>query len=213
MQRRTISPAEVGAQDFYKLLTASIVPRPIAWVSTRSADGIDNLAPHSFFTVSCVAPPVIQFTSVGRKDSLNNVEATGEFAVSVCPASMFEQINATATDFPPELSEFEAVGVDPEPGREISVPGVRDSPVILECRHRESISFGNSTVVFGDVVLAAIDPAVIGERDLPAVELIDPVARLGKIEWSELGKVRQITRIPHGEWPGHYEPPEADRDD
>ena len=76
---------DIGDPAFYKLLTAVVVPRPIAWVSSRSAVGVDNLAPHSFFTVAAVDPPVVQFTSVGRKDSLNNVQATGEFVVNLAP--------------------------------------------------------------------------------------------------------------------------------
>ena len=79
--RTDIDPDELGHRPFYKILTSVVVPRPIAWVATRSADGVDNLAPHSFFTVSCVDPPIIQFTSVGVKDSLRNVRETGEFVV------------------------------------------------------------------------------------------------------------------------------------
>lgn len=83
MARVDIDPEDAGVGDFYKLLTAVVVPRPIAWVSSRSAEGVDNLAPHSFFTVAAIDPPVVQFTSVGRKDSLNNVEATKEFVVNL----------------------------------------------------------------------------------------------------------------------------------
>ena len=79
--RTDLDPDDVGPRQFYKLLTSVVVPRPIAWVSSRSATGVDNLAPHSFFTVSCVNPPMVQFTSVGTKDSLRNVRETGEFVV------------------------------------------------------------------------------------------------------------------------------------
>ena len=74
MARIDIDPNELGAGMFYFFLNSVVVPRPIAWVSSRSADGVDNLAPHSFFTVSSVDPPIVQFTSVGRKDSLSNRE-------------------------------------------------------------------------------------------------------------------------------------------
>jgi flavin reductase (DIM6/NTAB) family NADH-FMN oxidoreductase RutF len=188
---------------FYKLLTASVVPRPIAWVSTRSADGVDNLAPHSFFTVSCADPPVLQFTSVGRKDSLRNALETGEFVVNFSPASLFEEINATGTAFPPDVSEFEAVGIESEPSTRVAPLRVAGSPVAFECKLADTVSFGDSTVVFGHVVHAAVDESVI-DGDLPDVERLAPLARLGKIEWSELGAVRRITRIPVEEWPGHY---------
>ncbi|HEY0621340.1 MAG TPA: flavin reductase, partial [Kribbella sp.] len=80
--RRDLDPETISSRDFYAVLNAVVVPRPIAWVSSLSANGVLNLAPHSFFTVACVRPPMVQFTSVGRKDSLNNVEATGEFVVN-----------------------------------------------------------------------------------------------------------------------------------
>jgi flavin reductase (DIM6/NTAB) family NADH-FMN oxidoreductase RutF len=207
MARVDYDPAELPVRGFYKLMTASILPRPIAWVSSRAADGTDNLAPHSFFTVSCVDPPVLQFTSVGSKDSLRNIEHAGEFVVNFCPEPMFEQVNATATDFPPHVSEFDAVGIEREPSRLVEPPRVRDSPVAFECRLLETKSFGNSTIVFGRVVLAAVAEEVL-DGELPEVELLRPLARLGKAEWSELGTVRRITRIPHSDWPGHYAPEE-----
>ncbi|WP_245670739.1 flavin reductase family protein [Nocardia flavorosea] len=124
--RTDIDPGELGHGGFYKDLTSVVVPRPIAWVSTRSAAGADNLAPHSFFTVSCVAPPMVQFTSVGRKDSLRNVLETGEFVVCLATEAMFEQVNATATDFPAELSEFTEVGLTPERSATVAPPRVAD---------------------------------------------------------------------------------------
>ena len=103
MTRLDITPAGIGEAAFYKLLTSVVVPRPIAWVSSRSAEGVENLAPHSFFTVSSVDPPIVQFTSVGRKDSLRNVERTREFVVCLTPEPLFEQVNATGTEFPTDV--------------------------------------------------------------------------------------------------------------
>ena len=206
MARVDFDPAAHEPRAFYRLLTASVLPRPIAWVSSRSADGIDNLAPHSFFTVACQEPPVLQFTSVGRKDSLRNIEETGEFVVNFATAALFEQINATGTNFPAEVDEFEAVGVEREPSTHVAPCRVAQSPIAFECRLLDTISFGNSTVVFGRVVLAAVDEGVIGDRDLPEVGKLRPLARLGRIEWAEVTDVLEITRIPYDEWPGHYEP-------
>src|SRR5271170_4905448 len=115
VSRIDIDPGETDAGAFYFFLNSVVIPRPIAWVSSRSASGVDNLAPHSFFTVSSVDPPIVQFTSVGRKDSLENVEHTREFVVCLTPAALLEQVNATATNFPPEISEFDAVGLEREP--------------------------------------------------------------------------------------------------
>ena len=115
IMRTDFDPREMSSRDFYRLLTAVVVPRPIAWVSSTSETGVDNLAPHSFYTVASVNPPIVQFTSVGEKDSLRNIEAQKEFVVNLTPAWLFEEVNATGTDFPAEISEFDAVGLTREP--------------------------------------------------------------------------------------------------
>ncbi|MEV0798320.1 MULTISPECIES: flavin reductase family protein [unclassified Kribbella] len=206
--RVDLDPETVGRREFYAMLNSIVVPRPIAWVSTRSADGVLNLAPHSFFTVACVQPPMVQFTSVGRKDSLNNVEATREFVVNFAAEPLFEQVNATGTNFPPEINEFEAVGLTTEPARTVAVPRVAESPVAIECTLHTTLELGDSTVVIGQVRHLAIDEAVMVD-DRPDIHLLRPLARLGKDEWSTLGEVRSITRIRHSDWPGHFKPPTA----
>ena len=201
--RVDFDPAEMNRRDFYRLINSVVVPRPIAWVSSRSPDGVDNLAPHSFFTVACVEPPVLQFTSVGRKDSLRNVEATGEFVINLAPEPLLEQINASATDFPSEGDEFAEVGLEREPSLRVAPPRVAASPVALECALRDTISFGDSTVVFGEVVHAAIDEGALVDGH-PEIERLRPLARLGRNEWSTIGEVKRIDRIKHRDWPGHY---------
>ncbi|WP_238334791.1 flavin reductase family protein [Kribbella amoyensis] len=193
----------MSSREFYATLNAVVVPRPIAWVSTMDADGVLNLAPHSFFTVACVRPPMVQFTSVGRKDSLNNVEATGEFVVNFATEALFEQINATATTFPPDISEFEAVGLTTEPSQTVAVPRVAESPVAIECTLHTTLELGDSTVVIGRVRRIAIAAEVL-DGNHPLIGRLRPLARLGKDEWSTLGEVRSISRIRYTDWPGHY---------
>jgi flavin reductase (DIM6/NTAB) family NADH-FMN oxidoreductase RutF len=203
MARVDIDPTADGPGAFYSFLTSVVVPRPIAWVSTRSPEGVDNLAPHSFFTVSSVDPPIVQFTSVGRKDSLRNVEVTREFVVCLTPEQLFEQVNATATDFPPGMSEFDAVGLEREASLRVAPPRVARSPVALECELHTTLTFGVGTVVMGRVVHAAIDEdALLDGR--PAIERLAPLSRLGANEWATVDRVREITRIGYREWPGHY---------
>ena len=198
--RRDYDPTELG-RAIYPLLNSVVVPRPIAWVSTTSAEGVDNLAPHSFFTISSVSPPVVQFTSVGAKDSLRNAQATGEFVVSLCPEELIEQVNLTGTDFPADVSEFDAVGLTREPSRLVTPPRVAESPVSIECRLAGTKAFdtengsGDSTVVFGEVVWVAVDERVLRD-DRPAIDLLRPVARLGANEWSTVGEVSRRRRIP-----------------
>lgn len=200
--RRDYDPAALGAAGSYPLLNSVVVPRPIAWVSTRSAEGVDNLAPHSYFTISSVVPPVVQFTSVGTKDSLRNAQATGEFVVCLCPEELVEQVNATGTDFPADVSEYDAVGLEREPSRLVAPPRVAASPVALECRLAGTRAFGSgSTVVFGEVVWVAVDERVLREGR-PDIELLRPMARLGADEWSSIGEVTRRRRVPWAELRG-----------
>ncbi len=192
--RRDYDPAELGSA-VYPLLNSVVVPRPIAWVSTTSAEGVDNLAPHSFFTIAGIDPPVVQFTSVGAKDSLRNALATGEFVVALCSEPLLEQVNRTGTDYPPDTSEYDAVGLTRESSWLVTPPRVAESPVNLECRLVGTRAFGDCTVVFGQVVHVAVDEAVLRDGR-PAVDLLRPLARLGADEWSTIGVVTDHRRIP-----------------
>lgn len=205
--RRDFYRDQISAAAFYKLLTSTVVPRPIAWVASRSERGVDNLAPHSFFTVASTDPPIIQFTSVGEKDSLRNIRASGEFTVNLTPENLFERVNATGTAFGPEVSEFDAGGLQREESTLVGVPRVHESPVALECRLHSLIPVGNCTLVLGEVVHAAISEQVL-DGDHPRVELLKPLSRLGRNEWGTLGEVRQINRIRLEDWPGGFSPDE-----
>jgi len=200
--RSDFDPQELEPRAFYRLLTALIIPRPIAWVSSLAPDGTANLAPHSFFTVSCVDPPIIQFTSVGRKDSLNNVEATGEFVVNMTPESLIEQVNATGTNFPADIDEFDAAGLEREASARVRPPRVAASPAALECTLHSTLSLGDSTIVFGRVVHAAVASEMLsGER--PDARLLRPLGRLSGNEWSRPGEVVHIERLPYERWREH----------
>ncbi|HEV7727134.1 MAG: uncharacterized protein JWQ26_1379 [Modestobacter sp.] len=198
-QRVSFDPAEMDVGAFYRVLNSVVVPRPIAWVVTRSAEGVHNLAPHSFYTVACVDPPIVQFTSVGRKDSLVNAEATGDFTVNLTPESLFEQVNATGTDFPPDQSEAEHTGVRLEASEKVTAPRVAQSPVSLECTLHSTLRLGDSTVVFGRVVHIAVHEHAVRDGR-PRIEHLQPLARLGGNEWSTIGEVKEIRRIPYRTW-------------
>lgn len=199
-------PAEVGSTAFYRLLTSVVVPRPIAWVSTVSADGTDNLAPHSFFTVVSTDPPMLAFSSTGRKDTLVNVEQTREFVVCLAPEPLFERINASATEFSHGDSEFDRIGVTREPSLRVRPPRVGESPVALECVLHATVGLGDSTLVVGRVVHAAVAAGALREGR-PAVDLLAPLARLGGSQWATIGEVRSIKRISRAQW--ETDPPAA----
>ncbi len=191
--RVDFDPVQTDPLAFYRLLNSVVIPRPIAWVSSRSATGVDNLAPHSFFTVACTDPPIVQFTSVGRKDSLNNVEATREFVVNFTPESLFEAVNATSVNAPPDVSEFDAVGIAREPSLHVAPPRAAEAPVAIECVLHDTLPLGDCTVVMGRVVHMAIAEEAMRDGR-PAAELLRPVARLGGRQWTTLGELLEIDR-------------------
>lgn len=192
--RREMAPDDVADRQFARLLKAVVVPRPIAWVSTTSTHGVDNLAPHSFFTFASEVPPILQFTSIGGKDSLRNATDTGEFVINLADRPNLDAVNASGTAYPPDEDEFEALGIEREPSAVVKPPRVAGSPVAIECRTESTVDFGEATVVFGRVVHLAIKEAVL-EGDHPDIEKLAPMARLGRNEWSEIGRIHQIDRI------------------
>lgn len=189
--------ADFSANDpdvnIYRLLTAVVVPRPIAWVSTLSDDGVVNLAPHSFYTVACARPPIVQFSSVGRKDTLRNVLATGEFVVNLSPASLLNEVNNSAARFAPEDSEVEALGITMEPSVKVRPPRVAASPVSIECTLHSTNELGDSTVILGDVQVISVAEDVLVDGH-PEFSLLDPLARLGKEEWALHAEVVSVPR-------------------
>lgn len=193
--RRELVPGELPERQFAQLLKSVVVPRPIAWVSTTSGEGVDNLAPHSFFTCASEVPPVLQFTSIGRKDSLRNAKETGEFVINLADLGNLEAVNASGTPYPPDEGEFEALGITREPSAIVKPPRVAGSPVAIECRTEGTVEFDESVVVFGRVVHLAIKESVL-DGDHPAIERLAPMARLGRNEWSEIGRIHRIDRIP-----------------
>ena len=194
MSRRILEYEESAAGPFVATLKAVVVPRPIAWVSTVSAEGVPNLAPHSFFTVASQLPPIVQFTSIGRNDTLRNAVATGEFTINLANREMLDMVNASGTNYPPEVDEFEVLGIESEQSEFVSPPRVARSPVSIECVTESTVEFEHSVVVFGRALAIAIDERVL-DGDHPDITRLEPLARLGRNEWSEIGEILDLARI------------------
>ncbi|MAD71846.1 MAG: Asp/Glu/hydantoin racemase [Alcanivorax sp.] len=138
---------------------ALVAPRPIGWISSRSRDGVLNLAPYSFFNAFNYKPPLVGFASVGYKDSVRNIEETGEFGWNLATRPLAEAMNQSCAAVGPEVDEFQLAGLTPEPSRVIGVPRVKETPVSLECRVSQILRLtgadGTETdtwMVFGEVV-------------------------------------------------------------
>lgn len=176
---RTFDPHAVPPTEIYHLLNALVVPRPIAWVSTVGANGVANIAPHSYFTVLAPDPPTVCFSSSGEKDTLRNVRHTSDFVVNVVSSELGEQMNLTAADFPPGESEFAWAGLTPLPSDCVRAPRLAESPASLECRLLHILEVGNAPnyVVIGEVVRIHVAERVL-RADRVDVSLIRPLGRL-----------------------------------
>ena len=138
---------------------AIVGPRPIGWVSTRSTDGVANLAPYSFFNAFNYTPPIVGFASIGYKDSVRNIEATGEFVWNLTTRPLAEAMNATCAAVGPEVDEFVLAGLTPVASRLVNVPRVQESPVTFECKLSQLIRLTSAQgepidtwMIFGEVV-------------------------------------------------------------
>ena len=181
------NPQSIDPQACYRLLIASVVPRPIAWISTISAAGVANLAPYSFFTVASANPPVLCVTQVnprGRlaKDTLTNLRASGECVVNIVSAELAAQMNATCANYPADVSEFSAVGVECEASVMVAAQGVKAAPVRFECRLREVIEVApgasGGTLMLLDVINIHVADRVLVDQQI-APELLDAIGKLG----------------------------------
>jgi flavin reductase (DIM6/NTAB) family NADH-FMN oxidoreductase RutF len=167
---------------------ALVVPRPVGWVSTVGKGGTVNLAPYSFFNAVSERPHYVMFSSGGPKDSLRNVEETGEFVCSLATYALRHQVNMTSAVVPYGVDEFQLAGLTPAPSRLVKPPRVKESPVALECRHWKTIALpggearASYSVVFGQVVGIHIDDAFIRDG-LVDTGALQPIARLGYREY------------------------------
>jgi flavin reductase (DIM6/NTAB) family NADH-FMN oxidoreductase RutF len=183
-----VDPQAVAARDIYKLMVGVIVPRPIAFVSTISADGILNLAPFSFFTGIGSNPPAVCFcpsvrASDGqRKDTRRNIEETKEFVVNVVSEDFAEQMNICSAEFPPEIDEFKMSGLTPIPSDLVKPPRVAESRVNMECRLIQIVDIGptawGGAVVIGEVLRFHVADELFDNFKIDPDKL-RPIGRMG----------------------------------
>jgi len=149
-------------------LNAIVAPRPIGWISSRAADGVVNLAPYSFFNLFNYRPPIIGFASTGWKDSVANIQASGEFVWNLVSEPLAAAMNASSASVPPQIDEFTLAGVTAEPSRAVAVPRVQESQVSFECRLSQLLRLKTAAgseidtwLVLGEVVMIHIAKALI----------------------------------------------------
>jgi flavin reductase (DIM6/NTAB) family NADH-FMN oxidoreductase RutF len=185
---RIIDPGEHDPSDIYKFMIGVIVPRPIAFVSSVDANGVRNLAPFSYFAGCSTNPPVVCFCSAVRtgprphKDTLTNIEATGEFVVNIVSEEFAEQMNRTSAEVPPEVDEFVLSGLTPLASDLVKPPRVAESKVQMECRLRQVVRVsekpGGGILVLGDVLrFHVLDSVLDGYKIDP--DKLNAIGRMG----------------------------------
>jgi len=187
----------------YRWLASTITPRPIAWVSTQSPEGISNLAPFSFFQVISDDPPTLMVNvnhraDGGLKDTLLNVQATGELVIQLVSFAQAEAMNASAAVLPYGISEFEQCGIASLPSQQVTPPRVAGAAVAFECRVAQIQAYPadkpNCHLIFAEVLLAHIDDAVLNEQGRIDAHKLDLVGRLGGMAYTRTRDTFEMQR-------------------
>lgn len=192
-----LDPRQLSSSELYRFLITAVVPRPIALVSTRAADGHTNVAPFSFFNAISSEPPIVMLAINDRaddpKDTLRNIRETREFVINVVHGPLLQAMVRTAGEWPRGTSEFDVAELTPVPAVRVAAPAVKESPIHIECVLHREVEVGKSFVVFGEVVYAWVDDAVLTEGRVDPVKLA-PVGRLGGELYSFTTQVVKVPR-------------------
>ena len=187
----------------YKLLTGTVIPRPIGWISTIDANGINNLAPFSFFNVVSEDPPHVMFSTLRtgnkNKDTLNNILDNNQFVVNLVTEDIVEQMNSTSQSVAADIDEFELANVTPIDSVYIQPKRVKESLVHFECEmvHNyfiENHQNGGACIIIGKIITMHIDDSILMENHRINLETYKPVARLAGSNYSKLGEIFSIKR-------------------
>lgn len=193
-------PAE-GHRLPHDPFNAIVGPRPIGWISSRAADGTLNLAPYSFFNAFNYIPPIVGFASIGAKDTLSNVQATGEFGWSLATRALAEAMNASCAPVAPDVDEFKLAGVTPAASRKIQVPRVAQSPVSFECKLTQIVQLQGADgsavetwLVLGEVVGVHIARSLLHEGIYQTAKAQPILRGGGPADFFELGELFKMFR-------------------
>lgn len=196
-------PNELEHTAVYKLLTGSIIPRPIGWISSVSEDGINNLAPFSYFNAVGDDPPHVMFsTGIGNhspKDTLNNVLATKQFVVNMVTEDLVEPMNTTAQSVAHDVDEFELAGVTPIASEKVKPMRVEESPISFECElvHHyflEDHKHGGACIIIGRIVMMHFDDTILLDNYKINLETYKPISRLAGANYAKIGELFAVKR-------------------
>lgn len=200
----SINPKDQTQKENYKLLTSTIIPRPIAFVTTQSVNGVINGAPFSYFNIVSANPPMISI-SVQRKenrkmkDTARNIYDTQEFVVHIADDENIEKFNAAAANLPSDESELEYAKLTPVKSTKVSVPGVKEAKVRMECKLVKGIALGGNDetpgcdLMIGEVVFIHLDERIYDCSHIKIREL-NPVSRLAGLDYATVGNIFFLER-------------------
>jgi len=193
-----ISEAEL--KDITSVLYRILIPRPIAWVSTKSKNGIDNLAPFSFYGGVTANPPIVSL-GIGRrkgkhKDTAQNIIDTEECVIHLTSVELSEKMVLTSAELPPEEDEFEVAGINKKNSVDVKPPIIKEAQIAMEGKLYKHIEVGNSPgdMMLIEIIRIHIDDSILDERGKPDVAKIDPLARLGGRKYASLNEAWDIVR-------------------
>ncbi|GIO67931.1 hypothetical protein J21TS3_27520 [Paenibacillus cookii] len=199
----SIDPLSQSERDNYKLLTGSIIPRPVAWVTTLAGNGKVNAAPFSYFNIVTADPPMIS-VSVQRKqgipkDTASHAIREGEFVVHIGDELSVAKLNVTAASLPPNESELELAGLTAVPSESVGVPGIAEAKIRMECVLERAIPLGGTPdspaadLLIGRVVRFHVDDVVL-DRGRILADVLRPVSRLAGNDYAKLGETFSLER-------------------
>lgn len=199
-----LDPTTLSHQSIYKILTGSILPRPIGWISSIDLDGRPNLAPFSFFNVVCSNPPTLLFCPMIRgvdgspKDTLNNVRQTGEFVVNIVTEDLLKAMNDTSIEAPSEFNEFEFAGLTLSPSVTVRPPRVLESPIHFECKVNQIVDINNApgggSIVIGTITHIHAEERVMLGTDKINLTALQPIGRLMGASYCRVEQVIELDR-------------------
>jgi flavin reductase (DIM6/NTAB) family NADH-FMN oxidoreductase RutF len=192
-----IDPAVVAPADLHRFLIATVVPRPIAFVSTVGAQGRFNVAPFSFFNVITSRPPLLGI-SIGRrrgeiKDTLRNILETRDFVINAVDEPLLARAVQASGDWPPEVDEFQLTSLTPAASDRVKSPRVDESPASLECVLERVVEFERTSLVVGEMLVAHVKDEVLTDGEVDPLKL-QPVGRLGADGYSVVRDVLRLAR-------------------
>lgn len=178
-----IDPAATDADQIHRVLTSLVAPRPIGWISSKSADGTENLAPFSYFNGVSTKPPLVVFGPIDKaddelKDTPRNILETGEFICNLVTEKHLAAMDRSSKEVDPTVDEFESAGLEKAPGETVDVSRVADAPAVMECTLFETVDLPASTAIFGRVKHFFVDEELCIDGDIDARK-VDAIGRIG----------------------------------